>query len=358
VPPAPAWPGGNRKRLLGTGVYIEPIKLLTVFSPEQFEIFVLQWIEGHLSKNYCEVQWRGGANDKGRDVIGWINDSSSSPRKCDIYQCKHYDAPLSPDEFWKELAKLCHYTFIKDYPVPNNYYIVTAKGVGNTLQDLIDAPLKLKQELIAKWDKKCEGKAGKGIPGPLTGALKQWVEDFDFSIIKTISPSRLINEHSNTRFHEFVFGIAIKERAPAVKPPKEIDSTKEVLYIKCLLEAYGDHTKSSTFKIEDFTLFPHLEKHFARTRVSFYSVETLKEFVRDNYTNNKHFDDLLEHFDSGIYHSYCRPCADGYVRLLDVCNSAVQLSVDSSVLKSQLSPDDRAGMCHHLANEGRITTWV
>lgn len=358
VPVAPTWPGGNLNRLMGPGAYIEPIKRLSIFSPEEFEIFVLQWVEGHVSQKYSEVQWRGGAGDKGRDVLGWLNPSSSPVRQCDIYQCKHYGTLVTPEDIWKELAKVCYFSFIGDYPIPNNYYIVTCKGVGNSLQDLIDKPSNLKKELIDKWDKKCVGKVGKNIPGKLVGPLKDWVDNFDFSVVKTLSPSRLITEHSNTRFHPYVFGITVKSRPAPITPPANIDDKKEVRYIKCILEAYGEHAKVKPFKIDSFTAYPMLKKHFENSRISFYSVETLKEFVRDNFPDNSHFDSLLTDFERGTFHSFCRPCSTGFERMINVCDSAVQLAVDSSILKPQLTPDDRAGMCHHLVNEGRIQSWV
>src|SRR5687767_8337700 len=94
------WPGVNRRLLTGGGAPIQPIKRLEVFSEDEFERFVLEWASGFLKSKYVSVEQRGGAGDKGRDVIGWLDPAGVENRRWVNYQCKHYSTPLQPNQFW------------------------------------------------------------------------------------------------------------------------------------------------------------------------------------------------------------------------------------------------------------------
>ena len=150
IPLPTAWTDANRRLLLGKGVPIDPLVRLAGFSDLEFERFIWEWAKGYVAHRYVEVQHRGGAGDKGRDIVAWLDPSSAVPRRWDLYQCKRYKDALAPNQFLVELGKLCFYTHRKDYTIPGQYFIVAPKGVGNTLQDLIDEPLKLRERLIEK----------------------------------------------------------------------------------------------------------------------------------------------------------------------------------------------------------------
>src|SRR5690349_11791760 len=81
LPPPSRWPGAN-SRLLGltAGLPIDPLVRLSTFDDEEFERMVLEWVHGYLSPRYVEVQARGRAGDKGRDVVAWMDPSDRRPR--------------------------------------------------------------------------------------------------------------------------------------------------------------------------------------------------------------------------------------------------------------------------------------
>ncbi|MEN2770066.1 restriction endonuclease [Escherichia coli] len=103
---------------------------LAQFSAAEFERFTLEWASEYLAgQQYVnEVQQRGGAGDKGRDIVVWLDPSDAVPRRWHLYQCKHYDANLGLPKAGIEVAKVIYYTFIKDYTVPTQYHFVTHKG--------------------------------------------------------------------------------------------------------------------------------------------------------------------------------------------------------------------------------------
>jgi hypothetical protein len=356
IPVPTPWPDANRRLLLGQGAAIDPLVRLSTFDDAEFERFIWEWVQGYLASQYVDVQARGGAGDKGRDVIGWIDGSSVTPRRWDLYQCKRYENKLTPGDFLVELGKLCYYTEKGDYTVPQNYYIVSPLGVGNGLQDLIDDPSSMKARLIEKWDDWCKDKITKKETVSLEGNLASWVISFDFSIVKTLSPSTLIEQHSLTRYHLGVFGTSFKPRPPAASPPTAI-AAAELVYIQRTYEAFSDHLKVPVVTETDFEGHDYLKNTFDHARECFYSAESLKEFSRDNLPDDKEYVNLCKQIHQGIRPTINKVHADGYEKLVDTSEKAIVVSITSNILTSELEPSDRVGICHQLANEG-VLQWV
>lgn len=352
----PPWPGGNRRLLLGAGAPIQPLVRLGTFSDEEFEIFVLEWIHDYLSKKYYQVQRRGGAGDKGRDIVAWIDPPKINPRRWDNYQCKHYKDPLAPAEFWVELGKLCYNTYIGAYTIPEHYFILTHKGIGPKLSDLIDTPDTLREELIKNWDSHCRDKITATGPIKLEGGFKAYVEAFDFSIVEPIPPMDLIEQHSKTRYHALIFGTALKPRIKPLPPPSTI-ATSETHYVTQIYEAYADHLKAPVSDEAGFKHRSDLKDHFDKARVCFYTAESLKEFARDNLPDDSYFNDLCALFLEGLFFTLNDTHPDGYHRMRETSKTSLTIRIDASVLRDVLRPDDRVGICHHLANDDKIH-WV
>ena len=111
----------------------EPIIRLEQMDATEYERVVGEWAYSYLrgSKGYYDVVLMGGSSDSGRDLVAYLDDTYN---RFDIYQCKHYDTPLKPSEYWIEFGKLCYYTYMKEYRIPEKYYIVASKGVGAKLR--------------------------------------------------------------------------------------------------------------------------------------------------------------------------------------------------------------------------------
>jgi hypothetical protein len=98
---------------VGAGLPVDPLDRLAQFDAKAFERFTLEWADGHLRKNIAglnEIQQRGGAGDKGRDIVVWLDPPNVKPRRWHLYQCKHYSARLSAGKAAGEIAKVLHYT--------------------------------------------------------------------------------------------------------------------------------------------------------------------------------------------------------------------------------------------------------
>ncbi|MGK9165044.1 restriction endonuclease [Inquilinus limosus] len=355
TPPTP-WPGANARLLgLGVGLPVNPLDRLAQFSAAEFERFALEWASDYLSTKVpeiVEVQQRGGAGDKGRDVIAWLDPPSVLKRRWRLYQCKHYGVALGAGAAAGEIAKVMFYTERGDYQPPVEYHFVTHKGVTSPFQDLLDVPENLRAFVLNNWDKYCRGAIRKD-PVELTETLRKHIEAFDFSIFRAKQPHDLLKEHSQTRYHLTVFGLPLIERAKPPTPPSEV-TPGETGYVCQLFEVIAAEIGSPISAVEDFS---HLDKHrrlFDRSRITFYCAEGLKELARDQMADVGFFDTLLDEFRNGLYHWYSETNATGYQRLTNTVKGAQQLQLGAHVLAPHVLANDREGMCHQMANEGLV----
>lgn len=352
LPPPTPWPGANARLLgVGAGLPISALERLALFSADDFERFTLEWATGYLQKQkgFKEVQWRGGAGDKGRDIIAWLDSSDIEPRRWELYQCKHYDANLGFPKAGIEIAKILYYTFIGDYKAPDGYYFVTHKGVTSPFQDLLDDPMKLKAAVIQAWDDYAVGITSKESIN-LTPELRKHIDNFDFSIFKAKQPHELINEHSQTKYHLVVFGAPLIDRPTAQAPPSVVAAT-EARYIEQLYAVIGSNLKTEIKGIPDFEHSKYHSVLFTRSRITFYSAEGLFELARDQFANTVLFDSLLEEFENGLAFSYTEPGDEPIERLKKTVQAAQSLQLGAHPLVPHLNALDREGMCHQLANK-------
>ncbi|HIE0919621.1 hypothetical protein JY436_02615 [Serratia marcescens] len=349
------WPGVNARLLgLGVGLPIAPLDRLAQFSAAEFERFTLEWASEYLAgQQYVnEVQQRGGAGDKGRDIVVWLDPSDTVPRRWHLYQCKHYDANLGFSKAGIEIAKVLHYTFIKDYTVPEEYYFVTHRGVTSPFQDLLDDPKKLKHKILSEWTTFSKSITAKHSID-LTPDLERYIKEFDFSIFHAKQPIEILTEHSETSFHLMVFGVPLIERDPPATPPSSV-APIETVYIDQLFSVISEDIK---IKVRDFVDFQSSISHaklFERSRITFYCAEGLKELARDQMANQEFFNSLLVEFDDGLYHYTSELTGTSLLRLKNTVKAAQTLQLGAHPLAIHVTSKDREGMCHQLANTNLI----
>lgn len=339
--------------MIGMDTNIPPIDKVHIMDEDSFEQFTVEWLYGCKKDNYSSIKSIGGAGDKGRDVIAYYDNGS-----VDYYQCKHYDKPLAPSNYYLELGKLCYYTYIKDIPIPNNYYIIASHDVGSSLQDLIDKPTKLKEQLIDNWDKCCKSKITSLKDIALDEEILKYIDDFDFSIVKTYPIAKIIDEYWNTKYGYARFG---GHQVPAPEPVfyEEI-LEDELVYIYALLEAYSEELNMPIESVDALEVHKHYFDHFKRQRKDYYFAETIRRFVRDTFTDSKQFDVLKDEVFDGIIDTHEKEYDNGFKRLNAVLDKATNTNTSKSLLDSKLNyigNKERKGVCHILANDKRLK-WV
>lgn len=333
---------------------IAPRNRVEIFSPDDFEQFITEWLYGCKQNEYEQVIRLGASGDKGRDVVAHALDGG-----VDYYQCKHYTSSLAPSNYWLEFGKLCYYTFMNEYPIPTNYYIIASNGLGNDLQELVDNPKNINNKLVENWVTYCEGKIIKRKPTKLEGIFKVYVEKFDFSIVKTYSIDRVIHEHLNTKYGVFRFGGIYIERPVVLSVPTQIEN-QELDYIRALFEAYSDYLKcivSEESHIKDNLL---CYKDFNLQRKRYFSAESIKRFVRDTFTSVDEFAVLEDEVFAGVIDTIDDIYSNGLDCLKAVMRQVTSINTSKCILDSKLNyigNTERQGVCHMLVNDGKIK-WV
>lgn len=339
---------------IAIGKQIEPLKRVYTFSPDEYEEFITEWLE--IKKgNYFRIERLGGSGDMGRDVVAYCEDPQHNPDnyEWDCYQCKRYNTPLAPKNVWVEFGKIIYYSFIKEYPLPRNYYFVASKGIGTKLSNLLNNPNSLRGQLKTNWNSKCKNEIIKNKDIELEGEFLGYYNKVDFSIFKKISPKIVIEEHKAHSNHLFRFGGGLPARSLVEQIPSR-PAKKELRYVEQLVLAYNSHSSkkiNNYSEIGDFYL-----NHFKRARESFYYAEELRNFTRDNLPIQV-FDDFKENIFQGVINEAEDIYENGYKKVKMVEDAAAKIPIESNPLREVCNTIDKKGVCHQLVNDNRIT-WI
>lgn len=337
------------------GQSIDPLKRMDIFSPDEFEMFIELWVTESLQGEYNKIVRCGGAGDMGRDVIAYFGGSNSAKKSWDNYQCKHYSAPLTPSNIWVEIGKLCYYTYAKEYTIPNQYFFVCQKGVGNKLNKLLENPVKLKEEFINCWNSHCKDNITKTSSVPLTNNLLAHITSIDFSIFSHKTPLELVKSFEESLSFASFFGGGLRKRREMHTPPPLAIQPTESTYTKKLFKAYEDYLQGEQIDEERLAAYPKLKKHFDRQRLYYYTAETLLDLERDTRPKNDDYvNSLKDEIFNNIIDTVDSDFPNGFERVKAVTDRARLISLDAHPLTSFANADDRHGVCHHLSNEGRI----
>jgi hypothetical protein len=343
------------------GIPIPPVRLLQIMSPEEWEEFTEEWLSFHRTKEtYQSIKRFSGPGDLGLDVIAFT-ESVGFAKPWDSYQCKHYDHSLIPTDVYGEIGKIIYHSFRQTPPfnqacrVPRRHVFIAPFGAGITLGRLFKDPKRLKEEVRAKWQSHCVPAIGAGIHAPLTDELLAYFDAFDFSIFDDRTAVDLVGEHAQTVFHAPRFGGGLPPREEPTPPPAQ-PAEAESLYLRKLLDAYGNHLGLSVANREELTSHPELAGHYNRQRVLFYSAESLRNFARDR-TPPRTFSSLQDDVYNGVIDICETSHADALERLRKTVTAAGQLDVSGNALVGVARVADKQGICHQLANEDRLT-WM
>lgn len=332
------------------GPNIEPIKRLWLYSPEDWEGFIDEWVSECKKSKYNSVSRMTGPNDRGIDIAGFVDDQKLIG-VWDNYQCKRFAGPITPAEAWPEIGKILWHSYNKHYVPPRKYYFVAPKGVGVTLNQLLSNIVKLKAELISGWDKNISEKIGSSKV-ELTGEFADYVGSFDLTIFSWLTPREIIEEHRTTPFFISRFGGGLPVRPKPEGPPDDIHPDESV-YVGALLAAYSDHAKQQISEVNCLKAMKNLHDHFGRQREAFYHAESLRVFVRDKVEPGT-FESLQNEVYDGVVDICDSKYADGFECVKSVLESAKTLPLDAHPLGNSAFVKDRHGICHQLANEERL----
>lgn len=331
------------------GPLFTPQQIVGAYSDDQYEEFIEEWVAEVLSTKYVKVRRSSGSGDMGRDVIAYIDNSG----QWDNYQCKHYGQALSPAKVWVEIGKIFYYTLKGEITLPVKYYFVAQKGLGPKLRKLIDDPIKLKAELKKNWDKCCRNEISKSTVVPLAGPLEELIDSVDFSMFGDVSPLEIINQFKSSSKYPLRFGGGLPDRKQNITPPFESETVQ--LFIIRLLEAYSEHSGRPLATLEDVARDKTYLEHLKQQRECYYSAESLRIFARDSLpAESSVFSDFQDEIFHGIIDELNLSTRDGYSNVQNATATASKLPIFTGALRDYISIVDKKGVCHQLANDGRV----
>ncbi|KQQ45664.1 hypothetical protein ASF58_18990 [Methylobacterium sp. Leaf125] len=319
---------------------------------EDLEEFI-ELFADRIGRNYHGVYRMGQANDKGRDVVGFMT-SAKHEGPWHLYQCKRKTkgSALGLPEALVELGKLFHHHLGGAYAtLPTEYIFVAPRGVAGPLRDLILNPSKLKAKLLDEWDDHClKGITARGgIKTPLTPQLRAAIEGYDFGQIEYLASPGIVKHAAAGPALTKVLGV-LPGDAPAGVAPVALQP-EEIRYIDQLRRAYGEARGATFATVEAVLSDSEFGPDLGDQRTRFFEASVFKRFHRDN-THPA----ALAAFETEIYHGviglHRRRHPTGFERLCAVMDHA---SIMPAAIGGKLARGPvRQGVCHHLANEGTM----
>lgn len=326
---------------------------LQEISDTELEEFIELWIE-RKSQKYLNVERIGAANDRGRDVIAFLSQQRHEG-PWDLYQCKRKTrgGKLGTPEAITELGKLFYHHVNGAYrTLPNEYVFVAPRGIVGPLRDLILNPSTLGPHLIDHWDEHCAHRITDKQHVPLTPKIRAAIKGYDFSRVSYLTASLIVKDAAAAPALSKVLGLIPDEAPPGVAP--DAIQLEELKYLDQLREVYSEAAGIGFASAEAVLAHDQFGDDLRLQRTRFFDAASFGRFHRDNTAPG-----ALETFRSDVYHGVVEVHREQYATLLHrldaVMKHAGQLPV--SLLGRLARIPVRQGMCHHLANEGRLR-WI
>jgi len=320
-------------------------RLILSLTDVELEQFVRDWASSKGSI-YFEVTRFAGTSDFGRDVVGFLS-KEKHEGDWHNYQCKQYGKPLPTNTGICEIGKILYYAFMKQFSVPTKYLFVAPRGINRNLEKLIFNPTLFKKEIIDEWDKYCAKNIIDGDTIKLDKALKDFICDFDFSVISRVNLDDMLCDPSITPVLFKWFGAAPGE-APKGDVPTSIEST-ELNYINKLVKAYAEREGVIFSSHEDIASYPEHSNHLSRQRERYYDADAFKRFYRDNTDQS-----TIDSFSNDVYHGVVDICNANHQDALSRVDAVMAQAANvkpSGPLAEYARVPVKQGICHHFANE-------
>ncbi|WP_333563782.1 ABC-three component system protein [Nocardiopsis endophytica] len=333
------------------GPSMTPRQYIFFYSPDEWEHFIREWATA-LGTDYVQIKRLGGSNDRGADVAGFKTDMQfEGPWDC--YQGKHYSEALKPSDAFPEMLKVFTSVIDGHYVLPDCYAFFAPKGCGPTLNRLLSRPTELRNWFLEQLDK--GDSLASEIPEDLRDNVARLAKTADFALFRSVELEDALETHRGTPYHVGRFGSPVPPRPGHDSPPDEVGA-HETRYVAQLIEVYAEKEPAESFTAENVSSHGKFGGHYRRQRESFYSAEALRLYARDSVPPGT-FEALQTDVYSGVIEVAETSHSSGMDRLTSVLTASGQLDLSAHELISVSRIEDRKGICHHLANEDRLT-WV
>ncbi|MBN9489824.1 MAG: hypothetical protein J0H44_21515 [Alphaproteobacteria bacterium] len=316
----------------------------------QLEEFIELWVERR-SAQYDRIERIGAANDKGRDVIGFLT-SARHEGPWHLFQCKRKTrgSKLGKSEALCELGKVFFHHCQGAYnTLPEKYVFVAPRGIVGSLLDLINNPSTLAAALIDGWDEHCSTQITRRMTVTLTREIKAAVASFDFSRVEHLTAPMIVKDPAAGPALSKLLGL-MPEEAPSGAAP-DLIQPEEARYADQLRIVYGEASGIAFVSADDVLAHADHGEHFRDQRTRFFEAASFKRFHRDNTAPG-----VLVTFENDVYHGVIDVHRDRHETLLRRVDAVMRHAsiLPASLIGRTVRIPVKQGICHHLANEGRL----
>ncbi|WP_395294670.1 ABC-three component system protein [Kitasatospora hibisci] len=330
----------------------EPKKLVPLYDPDEFEEFVKEWVPAlEKEPGYVAVERLGGSGDHGIDVAGYLS-TQRLEGEWHNYQCKRYAKSLTWATVAHEMRKMFISAAQGHFTVPTRYVFV-APAISRTLRTELAKPTDSREKFLAEFDTTTDA-----IVTILSVELRAEVRALAaatcFSMFECIDLDKMLAQHRTTPHWAQRFPYAPLPQGPEKMLPPEEHHDDERRYLQRLLEVYQEKFPDLITELKHVADVEEADGHLKRHRVAFYAAESLRVFARDS-AGPDYFDKVMKDvYDIVVEVAEC-PAPDGWTRLAKVVAAAGSVQLTPTILTPYVEPDTRKGVCHHLANQDRLT---
>ncbi|MGO4355160.1 ABC-three component system protein [Rhizobium sp. RAF36] len=324
---------------------------LTEIDDDQLEDFIDIWAEKK-SKDYVMVERLGSANDKGRDVVGFLS-SSRHEGEWDLYQCKRKtrNSKLGTGEATAELGKLFYHHLEGAYAtLPRKYVFVSPRGIVGPFLTLLRNPSTLKAHLLSTWNEHCRTKITRRNVVELTPEIKSAIEAYDFGQIEYLTATMIVKDPAAKPAL-----VQILKELPGEAPEGEAPASiaeEEMGYVTQLRAVYGQVAGVTFPSIDDVFADPTYGEHLKVQRTRFYEACAFRDFHRDNTAQT-----AVDTFKKDIYHLLYEVYYGTHSSRFDRANAVLLHTgaAPADILGRSARGPVKQGMCHHLVIDGKIS---
>ncbi|MFJ9893539.1 ABC-three component system protein [Streptomyces sp. NPDC091280] len=327
-----------------------PKKIVSFYDPDEFEEFVKEWVPA-LEPQYILVERHGGSGDHGIDVAGCLS-RERLEGEWHNYQCKRYAAAVTWSTAAQEMRKMFVAAADGEFTVPTRYVFVApviSRSLPRQFAKPTECRAKFLQELSTTRDK---------LVVNLTGEQRRAVQELaaatDFAMFECIDLDEMLALHKTTPHWLDRFPHAPFEGGPQTMLPPAQHREDEARYVQHLVDVYREHFPGTINSLEEVAGVGEADEHLKRQRVAFYAAEALRVFARDA-TRPAYFDQVKQDVYDIVVETAARAYPDGWERHSAVMEAAGTVQLTQTALASFAGARARKGVCHHLANEDRLT---
>ncbi|MFH7595944.1 ABC-three component system protein [Streptomyces racemochromogenes] len=325
-----------------------PKALVFGYDPDEFEEFVKEWVPA-LQSAYVRVERQGGSGDHGIDVAAFRS-TQGLEGPWDNYQCKRYKNALNWSTAAGEIRKMFAGVVLGHFVLPTQYVFV-APAFARGLRDALAKPAQTRKKFLAELTDTNDEIITR-LTADQQQAVAQLAEQTDFAMFVPVDMDQMLEQHKTTPQWVTRFPDVQRDRPAVMLPPDEHDP-EEARYVQQLVRVYAERWKADADTLELIAQHPVAGDHMRRQREAFYSAESLRRFARDAYPDG-HFNAVMDDVHSIAVEVRDKRFELGWDRLQAVLEAAGVMALTETVLARYVRPLDRKGVCHHLANEGRL----